>query len=90
MKDRIFPLNTKILIRANETEKRQESLIVIPDEDKGEYRTATAMRVGPDVKHIEEGYTIFVDWRKCIDMKIQGTMYCMVDEADVVAIVSKY
>lgn len=91
MSDHIYPLTTKILLRANEVEKKSESagLIYVPDEEKGEYRTATALRVGPDVKHVKEGYKIYVDWRKCLDVKIEGINYCFIDEEDVIAIVDK-
>jgi co-chaperonin GroES (HSP10) len=89
MSDNIYPLTTKILLRANEVEKRKETLIVIPDEEKGEYRTATALRVGPDCAHVREGYKIYVDWRKCLDVKIEGINYCFIDEEDVIAIVDK-
>lgn len=91
MSENIFPLTTKILLRANEVEKKEESvgLIYVPDEEKGEYRTATALRVGPDVKHIKQGYKIYVDWRKCLDAKIGGINYCFIDAEDVIAIVDK-
>jgi co-chaperonin GroES (HSP10) len=86
---KIFPLTTKILLRADKMETVRESGIVITGGVAEEYRTATALRVGPDCKYVKEGYKIYVNWNKALDVKINGTVFCFLDEEDVIAIVDK-
>ena len=87
MSKRVFPLTTKVLVRPNTVETVTSSGIVISGGDTGDYRTATALAVGPDVKHVKEGYTLYINWNKALDIKIDGEIFCVVDEDDVIALI---
>jgi co-chaperonin GroES (HSP10) len=85
----VFPLNKRILIKANDVQTRTLSGIIVESGTGDESRTAHVIECGPDVEHVKPGYTIYVMWTKALPVRIGGFDYSFINEEDVVAILDK-
>lgn len=83
----IFPLRTKVLIKPNDVETTTSFGLVISGGDMGDYRTADVLAAGGKCDYVKAGQTVIVNWNKVLDVKVEGKLYCIVDEEDVLAIV---
>lgn len=78
-------LRDKILVAENKAASATSSGIII-EGGIGESKTAKVLAVGPDVKNVVEGDTIYLNWSKGQIIRINGEQRVIVAEEDVVAV----
>ena len=84
--DKLFPLKKQILIKANAQESVSASGLLLEGTSLVDSRTATVIRVGPDVTVVKPGYIVYVNWTKTLPVKIDGKEFSFVEEEHLVAI----
>lgn len=84
--NKVFPLKKQILIKANAQEAVSHSGIILEGTNLVDSRTATVIRVGPDVTTVKPGYLVFVNWTKALPVKIDGKEFNFIEEENLVAI----
>ena len=82
----VFPLKKQILIKANSQEAVSSSGIILEGTNLVDSRSATVIRVGPDVTTVKEGYIVYVNWTKALPVKIEGKEFHFIEEENLVAI----
>lgn len=88
MTTEVFPLGTKILAAEVKKERTTESGIFVGDSSSlKETSAARVIAVGPDVKHIKVGDTVYLDWTKTKLVMIDGAQRVIVDQEDIHALV---
>lgn len=86
--NRLFPLKKQILIKANAQEAVTSSGLILEGTNLVDSRTATVIRVGPDVTMVKPGYIVYVNWTKALPVKIEGKEFNFIEEDNLVAIYS--
>lgn len=86
MMNKIFPLKKQILIKANAQEAVSQGGLLLEGTSLVDSRTATVIRVGPDVTTVKPGYIVYVNWAKSFPVKIDGKEFSFVEEDHLVAI----
>ncbi len=84
--NKVFPLKKQILIKANAQEAVSTSGIILEGTNLVDSRTATVIRVGPDVTVVQPGYLVYVNWTKALPVKIDGKEFNFIEEENLVAI----
>lgn len=84
--NKIFPLKKQILIKANAQDTTTSSGIIIEGSGLVDSRTATVIRVGPDVTAVKPGYLVYINWTKALPVKIEGKEFSFIEEDNLVAI----
>jgi co-chaperonin GroES (HSP10) len=84
--NKIFPLKKQILIKANAQETTTASGLIIEGSGLVDSRTATVIRVGPDVTTVKPGYLVYINWTKALPVKIEGKEFSFIEEDNLVAI----
>ena len=69
--NKLFPLKKQILIKANSQEAVTTSGLILEGTTLVDSRTATVIRVGPDVTVVKPGYIVYVNWTKALPVKIE-------------------
>jgi len=86
MMNKLFPLKKQILIKANSQEAVTSSGLILEGTTLVDSRTATVIRVGPDVTMVKPGYIVYVNWTKALPVKIEGKEFNFIEEDNLVAI----
>ena len=84
--NKLFPLKKQILIKANNQEAVTTSGLILEGTTLVDSRTATVIRVGPDVTVVKPGYVVYVNWTKALTVKIEGKEFSFIEEENLVAI----
>ena len=84
--NKLFPLKKQILIKANSQEAVTTSGLILEGTTLVDSRTATVIRVGPDVTVAKPGYIVYVNWTKALPVKIEGKEFSFIEEENLVAI----
>ena len=84
--NKLFPLKKQMLIKANSQEAVTSSGLILEGTTLVDSRTATVIRVGPDVTVVKPGYIVYVNWTKSLPVKIEGKEFSFIEEENLVAI----
>lgn len=84
--NKLFPLKKHILIKANAQETKSTSGLILEGTNLVDSRTATVIRVGPDVTSVKPGYVVYINWTKALPVKIDGMEFSFIEEDSLVAI----
>lgn len=84
--NKLFPLKKHILIKANAQETTTTSGLILEGTNLVDSRTATVIRIGPDVTMVKPGYIVYVNWTKALPVKIEGKEFNFIEEDNLVAI----
>jgi chaperonin GroES len=83
----IQPLHDKVLVAEMKRENTTESGIVVTGaEGLGESKSGIVLAIGPDVKEVKIGDTVYLMWNKAQVVKLNGAQRAIVKEEDIVAI----
>ncbi len=81
------PLKDKVLVAENNSETKSESGIILDNANSvRESKTGTILAIGPDVKEVQVGDKVLLDWSKASVVKIGDAQRVVLKEADIVAI----
>lgn len=84
----VFPLGTKILAAEVKKERKSEMGIILEGVNSiKETSPARVLAVGPEVKTVKVGDTVFIDWPKTKLVVVDGAQRVILDEEDVHALV---
>lgn len=84
--NKLFPLKKHILIKANAQETKSTSGLILEGTNLVDSRTASVVRVGPDVTSVKPGYIVYINWTKALPVKIDGNEFSFIEEENLVAI----
>lgn len=84
--NKLFPLKKQILIKPNAQETKSTSGLILEGTNLVDSRTATVIRVGPDVTMVKPGYIVYINWTKALPVKIEGKEFNFIEEDNLVAI----
>ena len=89
MKDtmEIRPLKKRVLIAQNAHETKSEAGIILDGRALGNTASAKVLAIGPDVKEVVVGDTVYVNWAKASVVKVDGKDRAMIDEDEIIAVV---
>ena len=86
----VKPLAKNVLVGENKRENTTASgLIVQGAEGLGESRSGTVLAIGPDVKEVKVGDTVYLMWNKAKVVTVDGAQRVIVDEEFIVAVEDK-
>ncbi|USN96530.1 MAG: co-chaperone GroES [Candidatus Nomurabacteria bacterium] len=87
MSSPIKPLADRVVAVREEAKTKTASGIYLPDAAKEKPVVATVEAIGPDVKEIKKGDRIVYKEYTTTELKIDGTVYLIVKEEDILATV---
>ena len=82
----IRPLHDKVLIAEGKKDTITESGIILDGRGLGNTTPGIVVAVGPDVKEIKEGDTVYLDWSKSSPVNVDGAQRVMIQEKEIIAI----
>ena len=83
----IQPLHDKVLVAETKRENTTDSGIVVTGaEGLGESKSGIVLAIGPDVKEVKIGDTVYLMWNKAQVVKLNGAQRAIVKEEDIVAV----
>ena len=81
------PLKDKVLVAENNSENKSESGIILDHANSvRESKTGTVLAIGPDVKEVQVGDKVLLDWSKASVVKVGDAQRVVLEEADIVAV----
>ncbi len=84
----VLPMKDKVLVAENKRENATASGILIEGAGGlGESKTGTVLAIGPDVKDVKVGDTIYLEWNKAQVVTIDGVQRVIIKEENIVAVV---
>lgn len=84
----VIPLKDKVLVAENKSEVKTESGLILDDAASvRDSRKGTVLAIGPDVKDVKVGDTIYLEWNKAQIVTIDGAQRVMIKEENIVAVV---
>ena len=84
----IAPLGTKIYAAEVKKERKTDSGIILEGASSvKETAAAKVLAIGEEVKDLQVGDTVYLDWSKTKMIVVDGTQRVIVDREDVMAII---
>ena len=83
----VIPLKDKVLVAENKSEVKTESGLILDDATSvRDSRKGTVLAIGPDVKEVKVGDTIYLEWNKAQVVTVDGAQRVIVKEEHIVAV----
>jgi chaperonin GroES len=82
----IRPLHDKVLIAEGKKDTVTDSGIILDSRGLGNTTPGIVIAVGPDVKEVKEGDTVYLDWGKSSPVSVEGAQRVMIQEKEIIAI----
>jgi co-chaperonin GroES (HSP10) len=82
----VKPLKDKVLIAEGKKDTTTESGIILDGRGLGNTTPGIVIAVGPDVKEVKEGDTIYLDWSKASPVNVDGAQRVMISESMIIAV----
>lgn len=89
MSSPLKPLGDYVVAQAEEAESKTASGLYLPEAAKEKPKTSVVVAVGPDVKGVKVGDRIVYKSYSQTEVKVGRDDYILVQEADILATVSK-
>lgn len=81
------PLGKKVLVAENKRNNITESGIIIEGRDaQGESKTGTVLAIGPEVKVVQVGDKVLLEWNKAQAVNVDGAQRVIILEENIVAV----
>jgi co-chaperonin GroES (HSP10) len=80
------PLGKKVLVAENKREEKTASGIILDSKGLGESKSGTVLAIGPEVKEVQVGDKILLDWSKAAATTIDGAQRVIILEENIVAV----
>ena len=82
----IKPLHDKLLIAEGKKDTTTESGIILDGRGLGNTTPGIVLAIGPDVKEVKEGDTVYLDWSKSSPVTVNGAQRVMISESEIIAV----
>ena len=83
----VKPLKEKVLIAEGKKDTTTESGIILDGRGLGNTTPGIVVAVGPDVKEVKEGDTVYLDWSKSSPVNVDGAQRVMISEKEIIAVI---
>ena len=83
----VKPLKDKVLIAEGKKDTTTESGIILDGRGLGNTTPGIVVAVGPDVKEVKEGHTVYLDWSKSSPVNVDGAQRVMISEKEIIAVI---
>jgi len=83
----VKPLKDKVLIAEGKKDTTTESGIFLDGRGLGNTTSGIVVAVGPDVKEVKEGDTVYLDWSKSSPVNVDGAQRVMISEKEIIAVI---
>jgi chaperonin GroES len=83
----VKPLKDKVLIAEGKKDTTTESGIILDGRGLGNTTPGIIVAVGPDVKEVKEGDTVYLDWSKSSPVNVDGAQRVMISEKEIIAVI---
>lgn len=85
----VRPLHDKVLIAEGKKDTATESGIILDSRGMGNTTPGIVLAIGPDVKEVKEGDTVYLDWSKAKPVTVDGAQRVMISEKEIIAVVEE-
>ena len=82
----VKPLKDNVLIGEGKKDTVTDSGIILDRRGLGNTTPGIVVAVGPDVKEVKEGDTVYLDWSKSSPVNIDGVERVMISEKEIIAV----
>ena len=86
----VKPLKDKVLIAEGKKDTTTDSGIILDGRGLGNTTPGIVVAVGPDVKEVKEGDTVYLDWSKSSPVNVDGAQRVMISEKEIIAVIEQY
>ena len=83
----VKPLKDKVLIAEGKKDTVTDSGIILDRRGLGNTTPGIVVAVGPDVKEVKEGDTVYLDWSKSSPVNVDGVERVMISEKEIFALI---
>ena len=83
----VKPLKDKVLIAEGKKDTTTESGIILDGRGLGNTTPGIVVAIGPDVKEVKEGDTVYLDWSKSSPVNVDGAQRVMISEKEIIAVI---
>ena len=83
----VRPLKDKVLIAEGKKDTTTESGIILDGRGLGNTTPGIVVAIGPDVKEVKVGDTVYLDWSKSKPVNVNNNQRVMISESEVIAVV---
>jgi chaperonin GroES len=86
----VKPLGKKVLIAENASDVYSDGGIIIEKATSASMsKTGTVLAIGPDVKEVQVGDVVYLDWSKGNIVKVDGNQRVMIEEQHIAVVLEK-
>jgi co-chaperonin GroES (HSP10) len=85
----VRPLQDKVLIAEGKKDTMTDSGIILDGRGLGNTTPGIVLAVGPDVKEVKEGDTVYLDWAKSKPVTVDGAQRVMIQEKEIIAVIEE-
>ena len=86
----VTPLKNKVLVAENITEHKTDSGIILDGANSvRQSKSATVLAIGPDVKDVQVGDVVYLEWTKGQMVKLGDSQRVIIEEQYIVAVVDQ-
>jgi co-chaperonin GroES (HSP10) len=83
----LTPLKDRVLVAENKKQETTDSGIIIEGaRGVGDTAKATVLSIGPDVKEVQVGDVVLLDWAKATPVKVGDAQRAMIKEEFIIAV----
>ena len=85
----VKPLKDKVLIAEGKKDTVTDSGIILDGRGLGNTTPGVVLAIGPDVKEVKDGDTVYLDWSKSSPINVDGAQRVMISESEIIAVLEK-
>jgi chaperonin GroES len=85
----VKPLHDKVLVAEGKKDTVTDSGIILDGRGLGNTTPGIIVAVGPDVKEVKEGDTVYLDWSKGKPVTVNGAQRVMISEKEIIAVLEE-
>ena len=83
----VKPLGDKLLIAEGKKDTTTDSGIILDSRGMGNTTPGIVLAIGPGVKEVKEGDTVYLDWSKSSPVNVDGAQRVMISEKEIIAVI---
>jgi co-chaperonin GroES (HSP10) len=85
----VKPLKDRLLIAEGKKDTTSASGIILDSRGLGNTTPGRVLAIGPDVKEVSVGDTVYLDWGKSLPVTVDDAQRVMISEKDVIAVLEE-
>jgi co-chaperonin GroES (HSP10) len=85
----VKPLKDKVLIAEGKKDTVTDSGIILDGRGLGNTTPGVVLAVGPDVREVRVGDSVYLDWSKSSPVNVAGVQRVMISEDNIIAVLEE-